>query len=73
VTVQIHCRKKAFKGVKMTTAKWSINIIGEQQELRYQIIGEQQELRYLAARFNEKGCLPVRGGDALTLLLDPNL
>jgi len=48
VTVQIHSTKKAFKGVKMTTAKWSINIIGE-----------QQELRYLAARFNEKGCLPV--------------
>jgi hypothetical protein len=41
--------------------------------LRYHIIGEQQELRYLAARFNEKGCLPVQGGDALSLLLDPNL
>jgi hypothetical protein len=62
VTVQIHSRKKAFKGVKMITAKWSINIIGE-----------QQDLRHLAARFNEKGCLPVRGGDALSLLLDPNL
>jgi hypothetical protein len=47
----------------MTTAKWSINIIGE-----------QQYLRHLAARFNEKGCLTVRGGDALSLLLlDPNL
>jgi hypothetical protein len=36
----------------MTTAKWTINT------------GEQQHLRYPAARFNEKGCLPVWGGDA---------
>jgi len=56
VTVQIHSRKKAFKGVKMTTAKWTINT-GEQQ---------QHDLRYPAARFNEKGCLLVWGGDALT-------
>jgi hypothetical protein len=32
----------------MTTAKWSIIIIGE-----------QQDLRHLAARFNEKGCSTV--------------
>jgi hypothetical protein len=44
----------------MTTAKWSIKIIWE-----------QLDLRHLAARFNEKECLPVRGGDALSLLLDP--
>jgi hypothetical protein len=54
VTVQIHSRKKAFKGVKMTTAKWTI------------ITREQQHLRYPATRFNEKGCLPVWGGDALS-------
>ncbi len=40
----------------MTTAKWTINT-GEQQ---------QHDLRYPAARFNEKGCLLVWGGDALT-------
>ncbi len=28
--------------------------------------GAQQDLRYSAARFNEKGCLEVWGGDALT-------
>jgi hypothetical protein len=32
----------------MTTAKWSINIIRE-----------QQDLRHLAARLHEKGCLTV--------------
>jgi len=31
-------------------------------------IGEQQDLRYPAARFNEKECLPVWGGDALRSL-----
>jgi hypothetical protein len=36
-------KKKAFKGVKMTTAKWTIN-----NNTR-----EQQDLHYLAARFNE--------------------
>jgi len=40
----------------MTTAKWTINT-GEQQ---------QHDLRYPAARVNEKGCLLVWGGDALT-------
>jgi hypothetical protein len=45
--------KKAFKGVKMTTAKWTINTI------------EQQDLPYSGARYNEKGRLPVWGGDAL--------
>jgi hypothetical protein len=54
VTVQIHSRKKLLIGVKMTTAKWTINT------------GEQQDLHYLAARLNEKGCLPVWGGDALS-------
>jgi len=38
----------------MTTAKWTINT-GEQQ----------QDLCYRAARFNEKGLLPVWGGDPL--------
>jgi hypothetical protein len=38
----------------MTPAKWTINP------------GEQQDLHYPAARFNEKGCLPVWGGDALS-------
>ncbi len=28
-------------------------------------IGAQQDLLYLAARFNEKGCLQLWGGDAL--------
>jgi len=28
----------------------------------------QQDLCYLAARFNEKGCLQVSGGDSLTWL-----
>jgi hypothetical protein len=28
--------------------------------------GEHQDLHYPAARFNEKGCLPVWGGDALS-------
>jgi hypothetical protein len=28
--------------------------------------GAQQDSRYPAARFNEKGCLKVWGGDALT-------
>jgi len=27
--------------------------------------GAQQDLRYPAPRFNEKGCLPVWGGDAV--------
>jgi len=40
----------------MITAKWMINT------------GEQHDLRYPNARFNEKGCLPVWGGDALKLL-----
>jgi hypothetical protein len=53
VTIQIHSRKNPLKGVKMTTAKWTIDT------------EEQQDLRYRAARFNEKGCLPVWGGDAL--------
>jgi hypothetical protein len=35
VSVQIHnAEKKALKGVKMTTAKWTINT-GAQQDLRY--------------------------------------
>ncbi len=34
-------------------------------------IGAQQESRYPAARFNEKGCLQVLGGDALRLLFFP--
>jgi hypothetical protein len=38
----------------MTTAKWTINT------------REQQDLHYPAARFNENGCLPVWGGNALT-------
>jgi len=41
----------------MTTAKWTINI------------GEEQDFRYPAARFNEKGCLPVWGGDAFNSVL----
>jgi hypothetical protein len=53
VTVQIHSRTKLVKGLKWTTAKWTINT------------REQQNLRYRAARFNEKGCLPVWDGDAL--------
>jgi len=28
--------------------------------------GAQQDSRYRGARLNEKGCLPVWGGDALT-------
>jgi len=40
----------------MTTAKWTMST------------GEQQDVRYSAARFNEKGCLPVWGGDALSTL-----
>jgi hypothetical protein len=48
--------KKAFKGVEMTTAKWTINT------------REQQDLHHSAARFNEKGCLWVWGGDALRCL-----
>jgi len=32
----------------MTTAKWTLNTGGDQQDLPYP-----------AARFNEKGCLPV--------------
>jgi hypothetical protein len=39
----------------MTTAKWTINR-GEQQDLEH----------YPPARFTEKGCVPVWGGDALT-------
>jgi hypothetical protein len=54
VTVQIRSRKKAFEGVKMTTAKWANST------------EEQQDLPYSAARFNEKGCLRVWGGDALS-------
>jgi len=50
VTVQIHSIKKLLKGVKMTTAKWTIRSTREQQDLRYP-----------AARFNEKGGLPVWG------------
>jgi hypothetical protein len=46
--------KKDFKVVKITTAKMDINI------------GSQQDLRYTAARFNEKGCLQVWGGDVLS-------
>jgi hypothetical protein len=38
----------------MATAKWTVNT------------EEQQDLRYPAPRFNEKGCLPVCGGNALT-------
>ncbi len=39
----------------MTTAKWTSNNTGAQQDLRYS-----------AARFHEKGCLHVcGGGDAL--------
>jgi hypothetical protein len=45
--------EKSFKGVKMTTAKWT----SIQERSRIQ--------RYPAARFNEKGCLPVWGEDAL--------
>jgi hypothetical protein len=41
----------------MTTAKWTINI------------GEEQDFRYPAARFNEKGCLPVWGRDAFNSVL----
>jgi hypothetical protein len=41
----------------MTTAKWTINTT------------EQQDFSYPAARFNEKGCLPVWGGDALSSVL----
>jgi hypothetical protein len=37
----------------MTTAKWTINT------------GEHQDLHCPAARFIEKGCLLVWGGDAL--------
>jgi hypothetical protein len=37
----------------MITTKWRSIDSAEQQ----------QDLRYLAARFNEKGCLPVWGGD----------
>jgi hypothetical protein len=40
----------------MTTAKWTINR-GDQRD--------QQDLRYPTARFNEKGCLAMWGGDAL--------
>jgi len=47
VSVQIHSRKKILKGVKMTTAKWTINT------------GVQQDLRYHVARFSEKGCWQV--------------
>jgi hypothetical protein len=49
-------RKKLLKGVEMTTAKWTINN------------REQQELHHSAARFNEKVCLWVWGGDALRCL-----
>jgi len=55
ITLQIHStKKKLFKGIKMTSAKWTIHT------------REQQDLRYPAARLNEKGCLPLWGGDALT-------
>jgi hypothetical protein len=54
ISVQIHSRKKVLEGVKMTTAKWTINT------------GEQQDLHYPAARFNKNGCVcPCGGGDAL--------
>jgi hypothetical protein len=50
VTVQIHSRKKnkLLKGLK-DHCKMDIKT------------GTQQDLRYLAARFNEKGCLPGVG------------
>jgi hypothetical protein len=40
----------------MTTAKWTINT------------REQQDLHYPAARFNDKGCLPVWGWRCSKLL-----
>jgi len=40
----------------MTIAKWT---------------GDQQDLRYGPVRFNEKGCLPVWGGDALSVPCGP--
>jgi hypothetical protein len=54
VIVQIHSTKKDFEWVKMATAKMDINNSGA-----------QQDSRFLAARFNEKACLQVWGGDAL--------
>jgi hypothetical protein len=41
----------------MTIAKWAIST------------QEQQDLHYSAARFNEKGCLPVWGGDGMLFVL----
>jgi hypothetical protein len=49
VTLHIHSRKKLLKGVKMTTAKWTITT------------WEKQDLLYPAARSNEKGRLLVWG------------
>jgi hypothetical protein len=40
----------------MTTAKWTINT------------GAKKDSSYPGARFNEKGCLKVLGGDALRVL-----
>jgi len=45
----------------MTTAKWTL------------ITGDQQDLAYPAARFNEKGCLPVWGGRCSYILLSNRL
>jgi hypothetical protein len=53
VTLQIHSRTNIIKGLKLTTAKWTINT------------REQQDLCCPAARFNEKGCFLLWGGDAL--------
>jgi hypothetical protein len=41
----------------MTTAKWTVNT------------GVQQDSRYPDARFNEKGCLQLWGGDGLYNML----
>jgi len=55
VSVQIHSRKKILKGVKMTTAKWTINT------------GVQQDLGYHVARFMKRDVCRCGGGYALTL------
>ncbi len=55
ITLQIHRTKKSFlKGFK-----WPV-------QNGPSIPEEQQDLRYPAATLNEKGCLPLWGGDALT-------
>ncbi len=41
----------------MNTTKWTMNIV------------QQEDLHYLVPRFNVNGCLPVWGGDALSLSL----